>query len=370
MWYIDMPGGFSPAGLFVALVSLIGDKKQTYIEACRSLIMKAPGFFHHTFSREEFLDLVYIKEQCKGMTPLQRKDLVYDGDTIISIVVTIVSLSGEERINYFDFYLFFLLIVLMEKMNAKSKFYILSPRIGTGSSESALALLRGIMIMLDPVAMAVPPMSAAFCHYYKDRVINVGSGSLTSVMYVPVPFSDDKVVQLFEYNSNTRTTSPVEYEYDVVSVLETNIDDSTPEVISGVMTYILDQGALDYTVTPVMMKKGRNGFHIQVLCRKDDCDKFAEILLHQTSSFGLRMYEARRTKLRRRMTSITTEYGNITVKLGYCGDHLIKAVPEFDDLNRIATSRNIPLFNLYNEIMGELKKGIDCFAKDGKIDRL
>ena len=119
-----------------------------------------------------------------------------------------------------------------------------------------------------------------------------------------------------------------------------------------------------------MMKKGRNGLHIQVLCKQQNRDTIAEMLLRQTSSFGLRIYETRRIKLRRRLEKIKTPYGVVTVKLGYCGNHLVKATPEFDDLQRIALDMDIPLFNLYNEIMGEMKKGIDCFAKDGKIERL
>ena len=370
MWYVDVSGGLSPASLFVAMLGLIEDKKHHFIDECKNYFNNISNFFKDKLSQEEILDPVILHQKYQGQSFTESKEVVNKAGDLSSILTTIVSLSGEKSIDYYDYLIFLSLIILLEKMNLKKKIYILAPGIGTNSPEIVFNLLKDMGIILDPQILPVSTICAAFCHYYKNLFIIQSKGALLSFINLNDPFNRNISIRLFECDRGETPGKSDDYDYDVIGVLETNIDDSTPEVISGVMNNILSQGALDYTITPVIMKKGRSGFQIQVLCHEHDMQRMAEELLHQTSSFGLRIYTTMRKKLRRRLEKIMTVYGEVTVKCGYQGNKLIKVTPEFEDLNRIASTRSIPLFHLYNEIMGEIKKGIDCFVKDGKIERL
>ena len=111
------------------------------------------------------------------------------------------------------------------------------------------------------------------------------------------------------------------------------------------------------------MKKGRSGFQIQVLCKKKDMERIAGELLLQTSAFGLRMYTRLRKKLKRKIVMFESSYGEIKVKVGYRGADIIKATPEFEDLQRISRIKHIPLFNLYNNILSQIEKGLTVLQK-------
>ncbi|MBN2440099.1 MAG: DUF111 family protein [Spirochaetales bacterium] len=369
MWYLDVSGGISPASLYVAMVKIIENKKQQFIDECNNYFNNMSELFREAISPEKIFDPVSIYNKFEGQFFPESEEAVKQAGDLSSILTAIISFSGEKTIGYYDYLLYLLLIILLEKMNLKEQIRILPPRINTNSGETVFQLLKGIVIILDPQGLPVSTMCSAFCHYYENLFIARSEGMLLSFINLKDPFNKNNI-RLFKCDAYQKTDTIDGYEYDVISVLETNIDDSTPEIISGAMTALLTRGALDYTISPVMMKKGRSGFQIQVLCNQSDSERIAEELLHQTSTFGLRISTTLRKKLSRRFEKIQTAYGEVTVKCGYQGDNLIKATPEFDDLNRIAIARGIPLFNLYSEIMGEIKKGIDCFVKDGKIERL
>lgn len=368
MWYIDLSGSVSHTALCEALLKAAGDKKQDFTRLFIEYMKNNTVLYEKTGVGKESNPLL-LNEQCKGITPLDRKQALELAGDMSSILDTIISLSEENTAGAYDMVIYLALLLLMEKLDLKKEIKMLFPRIGTESPETVFHMLKGIEVILDPLAPAVTPLCSAFLAYYRDLFVNVVHGILTSFTAISDPVNSNIRIQLFECDDWYAGSDPDGFDYDIIGVLETNIDDCTPEVISGVLTTILDTGALDYTITPVIMKKGRSGFHIQVLCQKNDMGRIAEKLLKQTSSFGLRMQTLLRKKLKREIKKIQTAYGEVRVKLGYKGNEIIKATPEFDDLLLISRTRDISLFNLYNEITGEMKKRVDCFKKDDKITR-
>jgi hypothetical protein len=361
MLYIDLYGGVSHTALCETLLNAIKNKKQRFTCILIEYLKKNTVLFKKAGSgKESSIDLFLLYKQCKGIT-LNREDAHELAGDMSAVLDTIILHSGENQMEAYDIIIYLALILLMEKMHMKEKVRILCPRIGTVSSGAVFQILKGIHIILDPIAPAITPMCSAFLVYYTDLFIHAIQGILVSFTQIPDPLQKNIRIQLFECDDWNTDTSIDEFEYDVIGVLETNIDDCTPEVISGAMSDILDSGALDYTITPVMMKKGRSGFQIQVLCRQKDIKRIAEELLKQTSSFGVRIQTLMRQKLKREIKTIKTKYGRIRVKLGYKGNNIIKTAPEFDDLKLISRTRGISLFHLYNkimkEIMGEIKKG-------------
>jgi len=130
---------------------------------------------------------------------------------------------------------------------------------------------------------------------------------------------------------------------DVVTVIETAVDDLTPEIIGYVTEQALTAGALDAMVAPVQMKKNRPGHLITLLCRPEDASRISELLLRETSTLGVRWRQERRRIMDRHLESVRTPWGEVRVKLGYSNGRLANCAPEFDDCRRIAQEHGIPL---------------------------
>ncbi|MBP6944307.1 MAG: nickel pincer cofactor biosynthesis protein LarC, partial [Candidatus Omnitrophica bacterium] len=101
-----------------------------------------------------------------------------------------------------------------------------------------------------------------------------------------------------------------------VTVLETNIDDMNPQVYGYLTTKLLDAGALDVYMTPVIMKKSRPGCVLTVIAGKNDAQRLSEMIFEETPTFGIRRHDAERDVLGRKIVEVNTKYGNIRVKLG------------------------------------------------------
>ena len=137
-------------------------------------------------------------------------------------------------------------------------------------------------------------------------------------------------------------------ETDTVTVLQTNLDDASSEILGGFVEKVLALGALDVFHTPVQMKKNRPGVLLTVLCAEADADKFSEMILRETSAFGVRRHTAERRKLRREFTTVTTPFGEVTVKLGRLDGRVVQASPEYESCKRLAEQANVPLKQVYD----------------------
>src|SRR3954453_15227505 len=108
---------------------------------------------------------------------------------------------------------------------------------------------------------------------------------------------------------------PRGYETDRVTRLETNLDDTSPEILGAAMDKLLAGGALDVWFTPIHMKKNRPAVMLSVLCEATLVQNLTDILFQETSAFGLRIEEIVRLKLDRHFEKVATEFGEVTVKL-------------------------------------------------------
>lgn len=136
-------------------------------------------------------------------------------------------------------------------------------------------------------------------------------------------------------------------EDDTVAVIETNLDDMNPQWYGDVMDRLLAQGALDVFLTPVQMKKNRPGSLVTVLCERADVDRFAELLLTHTTSFGVRVHEVQRRKLAREVVRVATRYGEIEVKIGRRTGKVVTRSPEYESCRRAAALANVPVREVY-----------------------
>jgi uncharacterized protein (TIGR00299 family) protein len=128
---------------------------------------------------------------------------------------------------------------------------------------------------------------------------------------------------------------------DRVLVLETELDDASPQVLGPLVDRLLGAGALDAFFTPVQMKKGRPGVLVTVLAEPAKREALEELLFRETTTLGVRRQEWDRTVLERETATVETAYGPIRVKIGRRGGVVYNASPEFDDCLRAAGERGV-----------------------------
>src|SRR5216683_3249031 len=130
---------------------------------------------------------------------------------------------------------------------------------------------------------------------------------------------------------------------DTVAVLETALDDLSPQLLAHVAERALTTGALDVMLTPVIMKKGRPGTLLTVLCNPSDSPALQQFILRETSTLGVRIHHEQRSCLDRAHTTVVTPYGEIRIKLGSRNGEVFNAAPEFEDCRAVAAQHNVPL---------------------------
>jgi uncharacterized protein (TIGR00299 family) protein len=128
-----------------------------------------------------------------------------------------------------------------------------------------------------------------------------------------------------------------------VTVIETNIDDMNPQIYEHVMDNLFKAGAIDVFLTQVIMKKGRPGIKLTVLCDDDKKEMLVDRILKETTSIGLRSYRADRKILKREIKSINTRYGKVRFKIAHLNEGHSRASIEYEDCRKIARKFNIPL---------------------------
>jgi uncharacterized protein (TIGR00299 family) protein len=126
-------------------------------------------------------------------------------------------------------------------------------------------------------------------------------------------------------------------------IIETNIDDMSPQIYGHVMAEALKRGALDCYFMPVQMKKNRPGVLISILCRASERDAMCELLLTETTTLGVRFYEVLRRALEREVVKVETEFGAIDVKVAHLNGRVVKEMPEYEQCRAAAQKANVPL---------------------------
>lgn len=135
---------------------------------------------------------------------------------------------------------------------------------------------------------------------------------------------------------------------DQCVMLECNLDDTTPELVGALMDEVLAAGALDVTSTPVIMKKQRPGVVFSLLCEPAKRDELLDVVFRGSTTFGVREYMVRRTKLSRRFETVNTPFGPVKIKIGqWRGDDITRS-PELEDCRRLAREKGVSVRLVYD----------------------
>ncbi|OGX35446.1 MAG: TIGR00299 family protein [Omnitrophica WOR_2 bacterium RIFCSPLOWO2_02_FULL_50_19] len=145
---------------------------------------------------------------------------------------------------------------------------------------------------------------------------------------------------------------------DIVTVLESNIDDMNPQIYEHLIDRLFEAGALDVYITPTIMKKSRPACVLTVISEPSKADILSEVIFEEAPTFGLRRYTAERRKLERKIVEVKTKYGNIKVKLGFFKNAISAYSPEYEDCKRIAKLKRIPFSAVRREAEAALTRGI------------
>ncbi len=125
----------------------------------------------------------------------------------------------------------------------------------------------------------------------------------------------------------------------LVTIIEANIDDSSPQVLGYALERLMDAGALDASLSPLQMKKNRPGTLLRVIARPEDQERLAQIVFAETSTLGLRIYPAERRVIARDVVEVETPFGKVRVKVSDSGSF----APEYEDCRAIAARTGTPL---------------------------
>jgi hypothetical protein len=195
------------------------------------------------------------------------------------------------------------------------------------------ALLRA----LDPIFGPQPAM--------RVEKIGYGAGSRNSkdfpnVLRLSVGEASEASISRPSFDENHAQAMP-HAETGTVTVLETALDDLSPQVLAYVAETALASGALDVMLTPVIMKKGRPGTLLTVLCNPSDSPALEQLILRETSTLGIRIRQDRRSCLDRSYATVSTTYGDIRIKVGSRAGEALNAAPEFEDCRTAAARHQV-----------------------------
>ena len=136
-----------------------------------------------------------------------------------------------------------------------------------------------------------------------------------------------------------------------MKVIETNIDDMNPEFYDHIMSQLLIAGAADVFLTAVHMKKNRPGTLLTTVVSNDKFHSVVQIILEETSTFGIRHYDVVRTELKRENKLIKTPFGKVRIKIGTFAGSRLTVSPEYEDCKKLALKKGIPVKRVYEETL-------------------
>ncbi|MGB9937520.1 MAG: nickel pincer cofactor biosynthesis protein LarC [Methanobacterium sp.] len=212
-----------------------------------------------------------------------------------------------------------------------------------GPEEKELATPTGAALYVNMVDES--------CNFYpmiSNKKIGYGAGKLD--------LSTPNVLRIIEGDSEIQT--------DKVTILETNLDNVTGEVIGHTFDKLMNAGALDVAVIPIIMKKNRPGHLLRVISRISDHDKVSEAIIRETGTLGVRVIPyVHRNIVEREIKTIKINIGEtesiINIKVGKIGEDIINYSPEYEDAKRIALETGIPLKDVMKRANETFKKLMD-----------
>ncbi|HMM81054.1 MAG TPA: nickel pincer cofactor biosynthesis protein LarC [Pyrinomonadaceae bacterium] len=146
-------------------------------------------------------------------------------------------------------------------------------------------------------------------------------------------------------------------------VLESNIDDASPQTLGFAMERAFEANALDCWFTPIQMKKDRPATLLSILCEPSDVERIQQLLFRETTTLGIRQREVERVSLERTSETLSTEFGEVRVKVSRLDGKVLTRKAEFDDLKRIAGETGEPLRSIAAKIERILDEQDEALTK-------
>ena len=201
-------------------------------------------------------------------------------------------------------------------------------------------------------AAIVATLASRYAPLPEIKLSNVGYGAGTR------DFSGHaNVLRLIVGQSVALSASgPGSAQTETVSVLECNVDDLSPQVLAYAAERALADGALDVFSAPVQMKKNRLGTLLTVLTRPAESARLASLIFRETSTLGIRVREERRLVLPRQHATVTTQWGDVRIKIASFDSEQRQVAPEYEDCRRLAEQHAIPLKRVIEEALRAFKQ--------------
>jgi hypothetical protein len=186
------------------------------------------------------------------------------------------------------------------------------------------------------------------------RMLNVQYASLPAMRVAVTGYGaggrdtqgQPNVIRLLAGEESASLESAVE----PIAVIETVIDDSTPQVLAYVSELLLGAGAWDVYRVPVQMKKGRTGVQLTVLARADLVPMLSDLLFRETTTIGLRWRTENKIALKREFAAVETQWGMVQIKVArWPSGEVANASPEYDDCRKLAAEHSVPLKQVMQE---------------------
>ncbi len=165
-----------------------------------------------------------------------------------------------------------------------------------------------------------------------------------------LPEKSESQIANYEFRSKENPKS----ENQTLYLLETNIDDLSPQILGFVMERAFESGCLDCWFTPIQMKKNRPATTISILCAPEKKEILTELLYTETTTLGVRIQEVLRNCLPREMIKIETEFGTVDVKIAKFNGKIVNAKLEYEQIREIALKSNKTFLEIESEILKQI----------------
>jgi pyridinium-3,5-bisthiocarboxylic acid mononucleotide nickel chelatase len=206
-------------------------------------------------------------------------------------------------------------------------------------------LLRGAPMYTSGIARElVTPTGAAIATTLSTRYAQIPEMTLRAVGYGAGSASLTEKANVLRILIGENATSEAGEHWDApVSVIETNLDDMSPQIYGYFVERALAAGALDVFSTAVQMKKNRPGVLLTILCDAAHTARLIDLVFRETTTIGVRTYDVRRKVLDRETVPVATPFGEVRVKISRMNGSVLNATPEYEDCQRLAAEKGIPL---------------------------
>ena len=210
---------------------------------------------------------------------------------------------------------------------------------------ATLELLRGVPTYSSGIALElVTPTGAAIATALSTGYTGMPLMTLRAAGYGAGSADNREKPNVLRLLIGERAASTIGAQPEApVTVIETNIDDMSPQIYGYLAEKALAAGALDIFSTPVQMKKNRPGLLVTLLCEPENAASLIDLVFREATTIGVRTHEVRRRTLAREWVPVATPFGEVRMKISRMNGSVLNAAPEYDDCQRIAAERGVPL---------------------------